>query len=473
MPVTSMLFLFLFLPLSLGIYYVANDRVREYVLLAISLLFYSLGSPEYLLLFIIALFVTVAIGRVLSKTKRKGIRRILLVLGVMINIGLLGYYKYSDLAISTINRIGGYSIASRNLSLPLGISFFVFKAISYLADVYSEKILVESPAHDMLYLSFFAQIQSGPLSRYSDMRNVGVSGSPDERIELFIDGVFRFMTGYSKKILLADVLSHITNEVFSNSFDHFSVSYAWLGAISYSLQIFFDFAGYSDMAIGISGMFGYRCMENFNYPYLTGSVSEFWRRWHISLSQWFRDYVYIPLGGSRSENKYKVYFNLLAVWLLTGIWHGAAWRFVVWGLGYFVLIAFEKATGFPGRFKTGVGKLIYRILSLLFINFQWVVFRADKLSIALQYIKCMFYCKSNELADLRTRFLIKDYLGFLFAAVVLCFPIVPWIGKKLENKTVVWRAYEIIVLVITAFLFVWAISFVVSGQNNPFVYANF
>lgn len=227
------------------------------------------------------------------------------------------------------------------------------------------------------------------------------------------------------------------------------------------------------MAIGISEMFGYRCMENFNYPYLTRSVSEFWRRWHISLSQWFRDYVYIPLGGSRSGNKYNVYINLLAVWLLTGIWHGAAWRFVIWGLGYFVLIAFEKATGFPERLKTGIGKLIYRILSLLFINFQWVIFRADNFRVALQYIKCMFYCKSNELADLRTRFLIKDYLGFLVAAVVLCFPVVPWIGRKLENKKAARWTYEITVLFVTAFLFVWAISFVVAGQNNPFVYANF
>ncbi|MCM1063399.1 MAG: MBOAT family protein [Eubacterium sp.] len=473
MPVTSMLFLFLFLPLSLGIYYVANDRAREYVLLAISLLFYSLGSPEYLLLFITASLVTVAIGRVLFKTERKGNRRILLALGVVINIGLLGYYKYSDLAVSTVNRIGGYSIGSPNLSLPLGISFFVFKAISYLADIYSGKIVVESPVHDVLYLSFFAQVQSGPLSRYNDMRNVGVSGGPDERIKLFTDGVIRFMIGYSKKILLANVLAHIANEVFSSPFDRFSVSYAWLGAISYSLQIFFDFAGYSDMAIGLSGMFGYRCMENFNYPYLTRSVSEFWRRWHISLSQWFRDYVYIPLGGSRSGHRYKVYFNLLAVWLLTGIWHGASWRFVAWGSGYFILIALERATGFPERFKTRVGKFVYRIFTLMFINFQWVIFRADSLRTALLYIKCMFFCGDNALADMRTRFLIKDYLGFLVFAIALCFPIVPWIGKKLENKETAHTIYEISVLLIVAALFVWAVSFVVSGQNDPFVYADF
>lgn len=473
MSVTSMLFLFLFLPLSLGIYYAVNDRIREYVLLAVSLLFYSLGSPEYLILFITASSVTAVIGQVLSKTEKKGNRAILLTLGIVMNIGLLGYYKYSDFAISTVNRIGGYSIGLRNLSLPLGISFFTFKAVSYLADVYSRKIIVESPVHDVLYLSFFAQVQSGPLTRYRDMRNVSTSGDQKERDSLFADGVFRFLIGFNKKILLANVLCHITNEVFSNSFDNFSVSYAWLGSICYSLQIFFDFAGYSDMAVGISGMFGYRCMENFNYPYMTESVSKFWRRWHISLSQWFRDYVYIPLGGSRSGQKYKVYINLLIVWVLTGIWHGASWRFAAWGLGYFTVISFERATGFPERLQTKIGKYTYRILTLMFINFQWVIFRADNLRTALQYIKCMFFCENNSLADFRTRFLIKDYLGFLFFAIVLCFPIVPWIGKKLENKKVAHQIYEILMSLIVAALFVWAVSFVVSGQNNPFVYADF
>lgn len=290
---------------------------------------------------------------------------------------------------------------------------------------------------------------------------------------LFSDGVFRFLIGFNKKVLLANILANITTEVFSNSFDNFSSAYAWLGSICYSLQLFYDFAGYSDMAIGISEMFGYRCMENFKYPYTTESVSKFWRRWHISLSQWFRDYIYIPLGGARSPKRIRVYFNLFVVWLLTGIWHGSAWNFVFWGVGYFVLIAFEKATGLPDKLRTKVGKSIYRILTLIFINCQWVIFRASDLMTGLRFLKRMFIPTINGLADLRTMFLIKDYFAFILAAIILCVPIVPWIDEKLEKKKWAKYTYEIVIGILTVLLFVWGMSFVVSGQNNPFAYANF
>lgn len=474
MAITSMLFLFFFLPLSLAIYYLVGDSKKEYVLLVISLLFYSMGSLRYLTLFLVAIFLTVTIGRSLAQVEKEAGRKILLLLGVALNLGLLGYYKYADMAISTYNGMFGKDAQLKNLLLPLGISFFTFKAISYLADIYKHRVVLqESPAHDALYLSFFAQIQSGPLTRYQDMNREGLSCTREARKNLFADGVFRFLIGFNKKVLLANVLANITNEVFAAPFENFSVSFAWLGSICYSLQLFFDFAGYSDMAIGITEMFGYQCGENFQYPYMTESVSKFWRRWHISLSQWFRDYVYIPLGGSRSEHRGRVYFNLFVVWLLTGIWHGASWNFVVWGLGYFVLIAFERMTKLPERFSTTFGKSIYRVFTLLFINFQWVIFRSDNLRNGLIFIKKMFICERNPLVDYRTRFLIKDYFGFILFAILLCFPIVPWVGQKLENRKYAKLVYEVLLAVLVCALFLWAVSFVVAGQNNPFAYANF
>lgn len=472
MSITSMLFLFLFLPLSLAVYYISSDKAKEYVLLAISLLFYALGSLRYLVLFTAASLLTVLLGRVMAKTERKGGKVVLLVIGILLNVGLLGYYKYTDFIIATVNSIGNTAWELRDLMLPLGISFFTFKAISYLADVYRGTAELDpNPMHDMLYLSFFAQIQSGPISRYSEMHSSAAGGPA--RADLFSDGVYRFLIGFNKKVLIANVLANISNEVFGGSFDGFSVSYAWLGSICYSLQLFFDFAGYSDMAIGITEMFGYNCRENFHYPYMTESVSGFWKRWHMSLSQWFRDYIYIPLGGSRNDKPYKVYRNLLVVWILTGIWHGADWNFVLWGLGYFVLITFEKATGLPERFRTKAGKIIYRVFSLLFINAEWVLFRAGSLRTGLGFLRRMFVCEKNPLADSRTLFLVKDYWFFLLLAVVLCFPLVPWMGRKLENRKTLHTVYNAAVGVLVLAAFVWSVSLVVSGQNNPFLYANF
>ena len=357
------------------------------------------------------------------------------------------------------------------LALPLGISFFTFKSISYLVDVYRKKAaLTDNPLHDALYLSFFAQIQSGPLSRYHDMTQFNQKKID---FDLFSDGVYRFLAGFSKKILISNVLSNITTEIFKAPFENFSTSYAWLGAVCYSLQLFFDFSGYSDMAIGITQMFGYKCPENFDYPYMTDSVSKFWRRWHITLSEWFRDYIYIPLGGSRNKRKWRVYVNLFVVWLLTGIWHGAAWNFVVWGLGYFVVISLERIFELPGRLKSKLGKILYRICSLLFINFQWVLFRSESLLSGLRYIKRMILPYTNEVANMRTLFLIKDYWFFIVLAIVLSTPIVSKLGCKLEKNKIVHTIYEILIALLVIGGFIWSISFVVAGQNNPFAYADF
>ena len=478
MSFTSMLFVFMFLPMALVLYYaLGRKQLKDFVLLALSILFYAAGSYKYAALFIAVIVVIVSLGRLLGSGRIASVsgRRAILVLGIIICTGLLIYYKYTDFGISIYNGIFGKNVPGLGLALPLGISFFTFKAISYLADIYTGKIkLNKNPIHDALYLSFFAQVTSGPLSRYNDMvyppELDGVKGGS---LTLFSDGVYRFMLGFCKKVLLANVLANITSEVFSASAADFSTAYAWLGSICYSMELFYDFSGYSDMAIGLSQMFGYKCMENFNYPYMTESVAGFWRRWHISLSQWFRDYIYIPMGGSRNKSPYRVYLNLLVVWLLTGIWHGADWTFIAWGLGYFVMIAFERLTGLPKKIRSKGGKLFYRIFALLFINCDWILFKSENIGAGLSFIKKLFVCGANPAADARALFLLKDYGVFIIAGLLFCVPVIPFVERKLEGKSALKSAFDFIKIAAVAILFIWSISFIVAGQNNPFAYANF
>lgn len=474
MAITDILFLFLFLPISLILYFLAGQALRKYVLLAVSLLFYACGSPDHFLLLLISLTITILLGWLINRYReRKMVAITFLIIGIAYNLGILFFYKYFDFIALNLSKVFRADFTARNLTLPLGLSFFTFKAISYLADTYNRKIEVKNnPVYAALYLSFFSQVQSGPLSRYEDMY------SRDSKVrkfsfEDFSEGVWRFIIGFNKKILLANILANITQETFSMNPNDMSMSIAWLGAICYTMQLFFDFSGYSDMAIGISRMFGYQCPENFNYPYMTASVSEFWRRWHITLGAWFRDYVYIPLGGSRVRSRARLCLNLLAVWLLTGIWHGASWNFVFWGLGYFLVIAFEKLTGMPDRCKSKFGKSIYRVLTLLFVNFQWVIFRANGLGEGISYIKNMLLPAQKPVVDERAIFLLKDNLIFIVVAFLLCFPVIPMLQRWMEKRKGICMLWNIGLVCINIFLFVWAVSCLVAGQNNPFVYANF
>ncbi len=471
MSLTSISFVLCFFPAVLALYHVVRDKAREYVLVAISLLFYALCSPDYLLLFVSMLATALVFGRWIVSIPAGTTRRIVLFIGILLQISFLGYYKYRDFFFSMQANPAVGEDTLRSVILPLGISFFTFKAISYLVDIESGKIVVEADViHDALYLSFWGHIISGPLARYNDMTP---ADSSETRKNLFVDGVYRFIIGFNKKILLANNLGNITSEVFATPIENLSTPMAWLGSVCYSLQLLFDFAGYSDMAIGITEMFGYPCRENFRFPYMTKSVSEFWRRWHISLGEWFRDYVYIPLGGSRCKNVVRLCFNLLVVWILTGIWHGSTWNFVVWGLAYFALITFEKITGLPVRLKTRAGQLCYRLFSLLFINFQWVLFRAEGLKIGLRFIKRMLILQNDPVGEMRALFLIKDYAFFIFVSLILCVPIVRWCDDKTSEKAMISAAWHILIYAISGFAFLWALSFVVAGQNNPFAYANF
>ncbi len=371
MAFTDLFFLFSFLPVSLAAYYFAKENIREYVLLAVSLVFYACGSFAHLGLFCGAVAVNILLGQLLSAScpggasesaaRNRLLRKALLFTGVLFDVSLLVFYKY----------------IRTDTGLPLGISFFTFKALSYLADTYAGRAGEGNhPVRAALYLSFFPQVQSGPLSRYRDMQRKG---------SLFSEGACQFIHGFAKKALLADSLGHIPAETFAARPDSMSTAYAWLGAVCYSLQLYYDFSGYSDMAAGISKMFGYSCPRNFQYPYLADSVAAFWRKWHMTLGAWFRDYIYLPLGGSRVSSKGLLYRNLFAVWMLTGIWHGAGWKFVFWGFVYFLCIAFEKTKGLPQTIHSRPGRALYRILTLLIVVFQWVIFRSQGLRAGIRY----------------------------------------------------------------------------------------
>lgn len=314
----------------------------------------------------------------------------------------------------------------------------------------------------------FSQIQSGPISRLADTRY-------DAGWTRFSSGMQRFVLGFCKKILLANVLGDIVDEVYASDMTLLSPSYGWLGAICFSLQLFYDFAGYSDMAIGITQMFGYECPENFDYPYMTHSISEFWRRWHMTLGSWFRDYIYIPLGGSRVDKKWKLYRNLFVVWLLTGLWHGASWNFVVWGLLYFVFIAFEKATNLPNRLPSRLLRAIYRLFCLGIINTLWVIFRSKDLAQAVVFLKHMFFMDNgNTLKNARAWFLLKDNVVFLLCALLFCTPVIPMVERKCKEAAKKgFEIYQVCYLLILVALFLIALSYVISGSNNPFTYANF
>lgn len=467
MNFTDIFFIAVWLPLLISVYYTVLPKLKPVILISASLLFYAMCAPQYFPALLISIAINVFLSGMISKTRKKhnALAVLFMVTGVLFNIGCLAFYKYLNFGIQNLNLLFNSSIEMVNIALPLGISFYSFKAISYLVEMHRGTVDYR-PVDGMLYLCFFPQIQSGPISRISDFSNS--TGKITWNFQKFSCGVHRFLIGYVKKILISNILVLMTDEIFGMDYAGMSGTIAWLGAIGYSLQLYFDFSSYSDMAIGLTNMFGYDCPENFSYPYLSKSFSEFWRRWHISLGAWFRDYVYIPLGGSR-VSKLRLIFNLFAVWILTGIWHGSTWGYVFWGLTYFALIAFEKLTGYPKRMKSKTGRTFYRIGVLVIVNFLWVVFRIGDLKGGFMYWRSMFFAVSNPVADMRAWTLLRENAVILISAVILCTPLFPWIKKRLGK----FVAVDLISAVVVIILFVIAISLVVAGQNNPFLYANF
>lgn len=379
-------------------------------------------------------------------------------------------FKYLGFVIRNINEMQSYQFTVPKIALPIGISFFTFKAISYVIDVYRKDDLVQkNPFYVGLYITFFPQILAGPISRYSSM--IDQFKNRKETWQQFSVGCCRFITGLGKKVLISNNMAVIVDRIFQMNYNApIPSSLAWLGSIAYTLQIFFDFSGYSDMAIGIGLMFGFKCDENFNYPYISKSITEFWRRWHISLSSWFRDYVYFSLGGSRVSNKDKMIRNLLVVWVLTGVWHGAEWTFLIWGMINFIFIVVEKLISFDDIKGFNVFKHIY---ALFIINLGWVLFRSSNLIEAGKYISCMFGLSNNGFWSDSTYMFFKENLIFFIAAIILSMPIAKETNNFIMNKAKFYNIIEIVYPFAIMSLFIISICYIVKGTYNPFIYFNF
>lgn len=465
----SEVFLFIFLPAVIVIYYALlrkTKRAKNIFLLIASLFFYAWGEPVYVFLMIGCIAFNWLMGILVDRFRDiKAARILLLVLMVGVNVGILGWYKYSEFTVLQINRFLGTNIPVPVVSLPIGISFFTFQAMSYVIDVYRKKGKVQyNPLNVGLYISFFPQLIAGPIVRYET-----IAEQIENRVESFSDfsaGVTRFCIGLGKKVLVANNMATIADNAFGliiNGEFQGSVGMAWLGAIAYTLQIFFDFSGYSDMAIGLGRMFGFRFEENFKYPYIARSVTDFWRRWHISMQTWFRDYVYFPLGGSRVSVPRHI-LNMFVVWLLTGIWHGANWTFIAWGLMYFVILVIEKYTGLAKKERWWG-----HIYTMVLVIIGWVIFNSTGMGNAVLYIKAMFGIGAKGLVDKAIWAYIAQNWIYIVMALIGSVPLLPWIDNKLKGNRAWQTAYALCVVV----CLVVSVSFISNNAYSPFIYFNF
>ena len=465
----SEVFLFVFLPVTLAVYYAflrKTKMLKNVFLLLASLFFYAWGEPIYVYLMMGSIIFNWFMGILIDRFReKKWAAAFLLVLLVAVNIGVLGWYKYSEFTVLQINRFLHTDIPVPVVALPIGISFFTFQAMSYVIDVYRKRGKVQkNPLNVGLYISLFPQLIAGPIVRYETIEKQ--IEHREENFNDFSAGVTRFCVGLAKKTLIANNMALIADNAFgliiNNEFQG-SVGMAWLGAVAYTFQIFFDFSGYSDMAIGLGKMFGFQFEENFRYPYISKTVSEFWRRWHISMQTWFRDYVYIPLGGSRVSLPRNI-FNLFVVWLLTGIWHGANWTFIAWGLMYFVILTFEKLTG--------LSKKAYwwgHIYTMLLVIIGWVIFRSTGTGTAILYIKAMFGIGAKGLLDKAVwAYIAQNWIYFIFA-LIGSVPLMPWVDNKLKENRVWQTVYAVGVMI----CLVVSVSFISNNAYNPFIYFNF
>ena len=468
----SIIFLFAFLPGTLLGYYILLrwTRTGQNIFLCISsLFFYAWGEPKFVLVMILSIivnyFMAILVSRFVDQSKQKA--RVFLVLDIIFNVIIIFIFKYLMFTLTNINNLFNSNIAIPDIALPIGISFFTFQAISYVVDVYRGKGNVQKNIINVgLYISLFPQLIAGPIVRYETIADQ--IENRKESIASFNEGIKRFIIGLAKKVLIANQMAVIADYAFELNGDELSVLMAWLGAIAYTLQIFFDFAGYSDMAIGLGKMFGFQFLENFNYPYISKSATEFWRRWHISLGSWFRDYVYIPLGGSRVKTKKRHIFNLFVVWLCTGIWHGANWTFICWGLLYFVLLVFEKFTSYEIDGKNPRTDWLKHVYTMIFVILGWVMFRADSISEAMHYYSSMFSF-NNQIVDDNFISYIRQFSPYLVAGCVFSTPIMAKIEERMNNK-VIYCITEVIVVLL---LLIISISFIVKGSYSPFIYFNF
>lgn len=471
MVFSSISFLIFFLPILFIIYFAVPMRFRRgrnFILLTASLIFYGWGGVKYLLLLLCSVAINYIGG--LAVTARGGKRKKLsLILSVLLNVGILGYFKYAMFFMRSLS-FAGLPVSVPDIALPIGISFFTFQGMSYVIDVYRGDAAVQKNLLNVaLYVALFPQLVAGPIVRYTTVAD-DINGRR-ETFEDFSNGLVRFFIGLGKKMIIANSMGEVADAVFAKAPGEMSVLLAWVGIVSYTLQIYFDFSAYSDMAIGLGKAFGFRFLENFNYPYISRSVTEFWRRWHMSLSSWFRDYVYFPLGGSRCSVGKNIR-NLAAVWLLTGLWHGADWTFVIWGLWFLLFLILEKFL-----LKNLLPKLpgaVCHIYTLLVVMLSWVLFRSDSLAGAVRYAGVMFGVGSAGLVSGEAVYYLKLYLPQFIIGIIAAMPVKIYLENKLKEGNRVSRF--VLEWFPKAFaLSMLAISYVelVTGSFNPFIYFQF
>ena len=483
MVFSSPIFLFGFLPIVLLLYYSSPRPIKNLVLLLLSLVFYAWGEIFYLGVMIVSIGSNYGFGRLLFSSQQeshlKKFSKLYLTSGIAVNIGLLLSFKYSNFIVDNINILLAQAsippIDLQPVHLPLGISFFTFQAISYIVDVYRNEVPAQKNIFNLaLYISLFPQLIAGPIVRYHDI-SAQITSRPHS-LELFANGVKRFIYGLSKKMLLANPIGEVADKIFVLTGSDLTLPLAWIGASAYALQIYFDFSGYSDMAIGLGRMFGFRYLENFNYPYIATSFREFWRRWHISLSTWFRDYVYIALGGNRVP-VFRVYINLLIVFVLTGIWHGASWTFLIWGLFHGFFLAIEHA-GFSNTLKK-TWKPIQHMYLIFAVLIGWVFFRSDTLSQAMEYLNAMTSTSNFQTTEFQfAQVLSNEAICAFIVGLFLATPVYPWFKSYLINaaqefSTKINAYADILQIVILSSLIFLSIAKMVSNTYDPFIYFRF
>lgn len=469
---SSLTFIFVFLPLVLLCYYLSPDRLKNYVLLLFSFVFYAWGEPKAFFIMLAVIGVNYIFA--LEIEKRRNLRTLFLVLDLVFSFGFLFYFKYIDFTITTINRVFHQQLSLLNVALPIGISFFIFQAVSYAIDVYRGDCKVQkNPFKLALYISFFPQLVAGPIVKYHDIE--AQLNSRTVTAESFASGAKRFLIGLTKKVFVANTVALVADKVF-DSFLQVDIPSLWIGALCYSLQIYYDFSGYSDMAIGLGKMFGFKFLENFNYPYISSSITEFWRRWHISLSTWFKEYVYISLGGNRCS-KTRTVFNLFVVFLLTGIWHGAANVFIIWGLWHGFFNIFEKLTGLNKEQKKPLVKILMHFYTLFVVFLGWIFFRSNGVGDAVRYILAMFGFFGTTVTYTLSYFLSANTLLFMLIGIIFSMPLFPLIKNKvgtIKAKSSAWfitvNVAEIVVMLV---LFVLCAAALAGNTYNPFIYFRF
>lgn len=469
MVFSSMVFLCGFLPLVLIFYYLCPGRLRNFFLLLVSLVFYAWGEPKYIAIMLFSTVFDYCNGRAIEYFDRVGrpqYRKWVLVLSVVVNIGILCFFKYTDFVLENMNHLTGSRVELLELALPIGISFYTFQTLSYTIDVYRRQVPVQKNIiHFGMYVCLFPQLIAGPIVRYCDVQNqIDVR---EENWKQCAEGMQRFLLGLGKKVLLANQIGLLWDEISSLSVSDMSVSAAWLGALAYTFQIYFDFSGYSDMAIGLGKLLGFQFPENFRYPYQSQSMTEFWRRWHITLSTWFREYLYIPLGGNR-KGMIRQMFNLLLVWFLTGMWHGAGWNFILWGLYFFVLLLLEKMVLLKAM--EDWPKLARHLYALFFIVLGWAIFACDDMELLFRYIRAMFgsgVVLGNKIAI----YYWCTHGLFLLVLFVGSLELPGRVAKRLCHRVLISEftlksMYAVIVLIL-------CVAFLVRGSYNPFLYFRF